>query len=131
MTNTGDCHASLAMTPSHFAMAGLAKSAGATSGTMEVASKQYYVYIMTNKRNTVLYVGVTNDLIRRIYQHKEKLADGFTTKYNIVKLVYYEVFEDIQNAIVREKQIKAGSRQKKVQLVNGINKEWRDLYDAL
>jgi len=98
---------------------------------MEVASKQYYVYIMTNKRNTVLYVGVTNDLIRRIYQHKEKLADGFTTKYNIVKLVYYEVFEDIQNAIVREKQIKAGSRQKKVQLVNGINKEWRDLYDAL
>jgi putative endonuclease len=86
---------------------------------------------MTNNRNTVLYVGVTNDLIRRVYEHKEKLADGFTRKYNIVKLVYYEIFEDIENAIIREKQIKAGSRQKKVQLINGINREWRDLYDEL
>jgi len=94
-------------------------------------SKQYYVYIMTNVRNTVLYVGVTNDLIRRIYEHKEKLVSGFTKKYNTVKLVYYEVFEDIENAILREKQIKAGSRQKKVQLINSTNKEWRDLYDEL
>jgi len=86
---------------------------------------------MTNSRNTVLYVGVTNDLIRRVYEHKEKLADGFTRKYNIVKLVYYEVFEDIENAILREKQIKAGSRQKKVQLINTINREWHDLYDEL
>jgi putative endonuclease len=86
---------------------------------------------MTNNRNTVLYVGVTDDLIRRVYEHKEKLADGFTKKYNIVKLVYYEVFEDIENAILREKQIKAGSRQKKVQLVNSINGKWRDLYDEL
>jgi putative endonuclease len=93
--------------------------------------KQYYVYIMTNVRNTVLYVGVTNDLIRRTYEHKEKLVSGFTKKYNIVKLVYYEVFEDIENAILREKQIKAGSRQKKVQLINSTNKEWRDLYDEL
>jgi putative endonuclease len=62
---------------------------------------------MTNNRNTVLYVGVTNDLIRRVYEHKEKLADGFTKKYNIVKLVYYEIFEDIENAILREKQVKA------------------------
>jgi putative endonuclease len=94
-------------------------------------SKQYYVYIITNVRNTVLYVGVTNDLIRRIYEHKEKLVDGFTKKYNIIKLVYYEVSEDIENAILGEKQIKAGSRQKKVQLINNINREWRDLYDEL
>ena len=87
--------------------------------------------MITNSRNTVLYVGVTNDLIRRVYEHKEKLADGFTRKYNITKLVYYEVFEDIENAILREKQIKAGSRQKKIQLINGMNKEWRGLYDEL
>jgi putative endonuclease len=86
---------------------------------------------MTNSRNTVLYVGVTNDLIRRAYEHKEKLADGFTRKYNITKLVYYEIFEDIENAILREKQIKAGPRQKKVQLINSINREWHDLYDEL
>ena len=86
---------------------------------------------MTNVRNTVLYVGVTNDLIRRVYEHKEKLASGFTKKYNIVKLVYYEVSDDIETAISREKQVKAGSRQKKVQLVNSTNKEWRDLYDEL
>ena len=94
-------------------------------------SKQYYVYIMTNIRNTVLYAGVTNDLIRRVYEHKQKLVDGFTKKYNIVKLVYYEVFEDIENAILREKHIKAGSRQKKVQLINSMNRGWRDLYDEL
>jgi putative endonuclease len=86
---------------------------------------------MTNAGNTVLYVGVTNDLMRRVYQHKEKLADGFTRKYNVVKLVYYEILEDIQNAIVREKQIKAGSRHKKLELINGMNREWRDLYDQL
>jgi putative endonuclease len=86
---------------------------------------------MTNNRNTVLYVGVTNDLIRRVYEHKEKLADGFTKKYNIVKLVYYEAFEDIENAILREKQIKAGSRQKKIQLIDSINREWHDMYDEL
>jgi putative endonuclease len=86
---------------------------------------------MTNVRNTVLYVGVTNGLIRRIYEHKEKLVNGFTKKYNIVKLVYYEVFDDIENAILREKQIKAGSRQKKLQLISSMNKEWRDLYDEL
>ena len=98
---------------------------------MAVVNKQYYVYIMTNRRNTVLYVGVTNDLIRRVYEHKQKLVNGFTGKYNIVKLVYYEVFDDIENAILREKQIKAGSRQKKVQLIDGTNREWRDLYDEL
>jgi len=93
--------------------------------------KQYYVYIMTNHRNTVLYVGVTSDLQRRVYEHKAKLVAGFTKKYNISKLVYYEVFEDIGNAILREKQIKAGSRQKKIDLINTMNKEWQDLYEEL
>ena len=94
-------------------------------------ARQYYVYIMTNRKNTVLYVGVTGDLIKRVYEHKAKLAGGFTSKYNIVKLVYYEVFEDIENAISREKQIKAGSRQKKVWLIDSTNRKWYDLYDAL
>jgi len=93
--------------------------------------KQYYVYIMTNAGNTVLYTGVTNDLKGRVYEHKEKLAGGFTGKYNITKLVYYEVFEDIKNAILREKQLKAGSRRRKIRLVNSMNKEWRDLYEGL
>jgi putative endonuclease len=92
---------------------------------------QYYVYIMTNKNNTVLYTGVTNDLKRRVYEHKEKLVAGFTKKYNVSKLVYYEIFEDPENAILREKQIKAGSRQKKMDLINGMNKEWNDLYGEL
>ena len=86
---------------------------------------------MTNKRNTVLYTGVTNDLKRRVYQHKEKLTEGFTKRYNIMKLVYYEVFEDIENAIWREKQIKAGSRRRKIELIDGMNREWRDLYESL
>ena len=64
--------------------------------------RQYYIYMMTNKRNTVIYTGVTNDLKRRVYEHKEKLAEGFTKKYNVTKLVYYEVFEDVENAILRE-----------------------------
>jgi len=88
--------------------------------------KQYYIYIMTNKRNTVLYTGVTNDR-RRAYEHREKLVEGFTKKYNITKLVYYEVFDSIENAILREKQIKGGSRQKKIDLINSMNKEWLDL----
>ena len=92
---------------------------------------QYYVYIMTNKYNNVLYTGITNDLKRRVYEHKEKLINGFTKKYNITKLVYYEVFEDPENAILREKQIKAGSRQKKIDLVNSINRKWLNLYEEL
>jgi len=92
---------------------------------------QYYVYMMTNKKNTVLYTGVTNDLKRRVYEHKEKMANGFTRKYNITKLVYYEVCEEVQSAISREKQLKAGPRQRKVELVNGMNREWRDLYEEL
>ena len=94
-------------------------------------SQQYYIYIITNQYNTVLYTGVTNDLIRRVYEHKEKLIAGFTKKYNVNKLVYYEIFTDINSAITREKQIKAGSRQKKIDLVNSMNPQWCDLYESL
>lgn len=94
-------------------------------------SNQYCVYIMTNKHNTVLYTGLTNDLKRRVYEHKEKLICGFTKKYNVTKLVYYEVFKDPENAILREKQIKAGSRQKKIDLINNMNRKWVDLYDEI
>ena len=93
--------------------------------------KQYYVYIMTNKINTVLYTGVTSDLKKRIWEHKEKVIDGFTKKYNINKLIFFEIYNDPENAILREKQIKAGSRIKKVELIIGINPEWKDLYDKL
>jgi putative endonuclease len=86
---------------------------------------------MTNKNNTVLYTGVTNNLQKRVYEHKEKLIEGFTKKYNVVKLVYYEIFDDPENAINREKQIKAGSRQKKLDLINSMNPEWKDFYDEL
>ena len=84
--------------------------------------KQFYVYIMTNKNNRVLYTGITNDLKKRVYEHREKFVNGFTKKYNVSKLVYYEIFEDPENAILREKKIKAGSRQKKIDLINSMNK---------
>jgi putative endonuclease len=86
---------------------------------------------MTNKNNKVLYTGITNDLKKRVYEHKGKFVDGFTKKYNVSKLVYYEIFEDPENAILREKKIKAGSRQKKIDLINSMNKEWADLYWGL
>jgi len=92
---------------------------------------QYFVYLMTNKNNTVIYTGVTNDLKRRVYEHKEKLIDGFTKKYNINKLVYFESTNDVYSAIRREKQIKAGSRKKKINLINIINKEWTDLFNDI
>ena len=94
-------------------------------------SRQYYIYIMTNKSNNIIYTGVTNNLKRRVYEHNQKLIKGFTKKYNVTKLVYYEVFEDIENAILREKQIKGGSRERKIDLVNMMNNEWRDLYEEL
>ncbi len=93
--------------------------------------KQYYVYIMTNKNHTVLYTGITNDIKRRVYEHKQKLVEGFTKRYNVTKLVYFEVFSDAYNAIAREKQIKGGSRQKKIDLINRMNPSWNDLYDEL
>jgi len=93
--------------------------------------KYYYVYILSNKYNNVLYVGITNDLIRRVYEHKNKLVDGFTEKYNVDKLVYYELFNDPTNAITREKQLKGYSRKKKVELITSFNPEWEDLYETL
>jgi len=92
---------------------------------------QYFVYIITNKNDTVLYTGVTNNLHRRVYEHREKMVEGFTKKYNINKLVYYEVFDNIESAIIREKQIKSGSRMKKIDLINSLNKKWVDLYEEL
>ncbi len=93
--------------------------------------KHYCVYILTNKRNTVLYNGVTSDLKKRVYQHREKLMGGFTNFYNVTKLVFYEVTDNVNSAIAGEKQIKAGSRKKKIDLVNGMNPEWRDLHEDL
>ncbi len=92
-------------------------------------SQHFFVYILTTKKNTVLYTGVTNDLKRRVYEHREKLANGFTKKYGASKLVYYEIFGDPENAILREKQIKGGSRQKKIDLINSKNPEWKELYE--
>jgi putative endonuclease len=93
--------------------------------------KQYYVYIITNKWNKVLYTGVTNNLKRRIQEHKSKTIQGFTKRYNVDKLVYYEDTENIESAILREKQIKGGSRKDKIQLVDTMNSEWRDLFNEL
>lgn len=86
---------------------------------------------MTNEHNTVLYTGITSDLKRRVYEYKEKMVDGFTSKYNVTKLVYYEILVRPEDAIFREKQIKAGSRQKKIDLINSMNNEWFDLYEGL
>ena len=91
----------------------------------------YCVYILANKVNTVLYTGVTNNLVKRVYQHKNKLADGFTKRYNVNKLVYFEVFNSIESAINREKQLKAGSRKAKIALVNQQNPNMDDLYKTI
>jgi len=87
------------------------------------------VYITTNKNNGVLYTGVTSNLYKRVSEHKNKAVDGFTSKYNITKLVYYEEYETMPEAIAREKQIKGGSRKKKIDLINSKNPEWKDLYE--
>jgi len=93
--------------------------------------KLYRVYILTNQRNRVLYTGVTGDLKARVHQHREKLLPGFTNRYDVSKLVYYEAGYDAAGAIVREKQIKAGSRRKKIELINHLNPKWCDLYEEL
>jgi len=90
-----------------------------------------YVYLLANKHNNVLYTGVTSDLIRRVYEHKNKLVKGFTQKYNVDRLVYYEACANIVVAIEREKQIKAWSRKKKDDLINALNPEWDDLYHSI
>ena len=93
--------------------------------------KQGFVYILANNHNTVLYVGVTSDLIRRVYEHKNKLVKGFTNTYNVDKLVYYEAFDNIVVAIEREKQIKKRSRKYKDTLIKEFNPNWEDLYEKL
>lgn len=94
-------------------------------------SKEYYIYLLTNKRLNVLYTGVTNDLIRRVYEHKNKLVDGFTKKYNVDRLVHYEAYSDVSDAITREKEIKGWSRTKKNSLINQGNPQWEDLFDEI
>ena len=89
----------------------------------------YYVYILTNWNDKVMYIGVTNDLERRLYEHKHQLLDGFTKHYNVHKLVYFEQASDVRAAIAREKQLKGWSRKKKNALISGMNPAWRDLSD--
>jgi putative endonuclease len=96
-----------------------------------VTEKQYYVYIMTNAKHSTLYTGFSNNLKARVWSHKGRFVDGFTKKYHVDMLVYYEATESVESALAREKQIKAGSRQKKIDLINSINPEWRDLYKEL
>ena len=91
----------------------------------------YYVYILANKYNNVLYTGVTNNLIKRVHEHKSKLVEGFTKTYNVDKLVYYEISEEVIVAIEREKQIKGFKRQKKIDLINNFNPNWDDLYNNI
>ena len=93
--------------------------------------KYSYIYILFNKPNGTLYTGVTSNLVKRVYEHKMKFIDGFTKKYGVDKLGYYEVYEDIKEAIKREKQIKGGSRQNKIKLIESINKDWNDLYNDI
>ena len=93
--------------------------------------KQYHIYIITNAHNTTLYVGVTSNLVQRIFQHKNKLVEGFTKKYNLHKLVYFEQTQDVQSAIAREKQLKSGSRKKKIALIEKANALWEDLYSDI
>ena len=93
---------------------------------------QYYVYILTNNHNNVLYTGVTNDLVRRVYEHRNHLAkDSFTARYNVEKLVYFEVTSDVYSALEREKQIKGWNRKRKNKLVESRNPNWEDLYPML
>ena len=93
--------------------------------------KRAYVYILSNKRNGTLYVGVTSNLVKRIFEHKEKAVNGFSAKYNLDLLVYYEERWNIEEAIQREKQLKAGNRKKKLSLIENINPDWKDLSEYL
>ena len=93
--------------------------------------KQYYLYILASKRNGTLYIGITNDIIRRVGEHKLKLIDGFTKKYNVALLMYYEDFNDVNEAILREKRLKKWNRDWKIRLIESINPNWDDLTDKL
>ena len=94
-------------------------------------SEQYYVYILASQRNGTLYIGVTSNLIKRVYEHKNNLAAGFTQKYDVHRLVYFETTDDINSAIRREKQIKKWNRNWKIELIEKDNPDWKDLYSAL
>ena len=102
-----------------------------SSNTLYNIKNQYYIYILSNKRNGTLYIGVTSNLIKRVYEHKKNLVDGFTKKYNIHKLAYYEITNDIESAIEREKQLKKWNRKWKLKLIEKSNPEWIDLYFGL
>ncbi|MBU2473020.1 MAG: GIY-YIG nuclease family protein [Patescibacteria group bacterium] len=91
----------------------------------------YFVYVLASKKNGTLYIGITDDLIKRVYEHKNNLVDSFTKKYNVHQLVYYETTNDIQSAIIREKQLKKWNRKWKLELIEKENPEWEDLYDDL
>ncbi len=91
----------------------------------------YYVYILTNKPNGVLYIGITNDLVKRVYQHKQNLVEGFTKKYHVHMLVYFEQFQQVKDAILREKQMKKWNRQWKINKIIALNPQWKDLYTDL
>ena len=92
---------------------------------------QYFVYILASKKNGTLYIGVTNNLLKRVYEHKNNLVEGFTQKYDVHNLVYYEIFRNIQDAITREKNIKKWKRKWKMELIEESNPNWEDLYDTL
>lgn len=93
--------------------------------------KHYFVYILASKRNGTLYIGVTNNLIRRVYEHKNDLIEGFTKKYRVHYLVYYEMTRDVKSAIEREKRLKKWNRKWKLELIEKMNPQWKDLYDGL
>jgi putative endonuclease len=94
-------------------------------------NKKFYVYILASKRNGTLYIGVTNDLIRRVFEHRNDMVDGFTKKYQVHRLVYYEIVDDSYNAILREKRLKKWNRDWKIKLIEKQNPDWNDLYDSL
>ena len=100
-------------------------------GACVTSSKQGYVYILFNKRNGILYTGVTSDLVKRVYEHKNRLQQGFTSKHQVDKLGYFEESDSITSAIEREKRIKGSSRRKKLDLIESINPGWKDLYDSI
>ena len=95
-----------------------------------MGQRNYYVYILTNKNHTTLYTGVTNNLLRRIFEHKQGIRRSFSHRYNLNKLVFYEIYPDIRSAINREKQIKAGPRRRKLQLIEDLNPDWDDLFET-
>ena len=94
-------------------------------------NKQYFVYILSNWNNKVIYIGITSNLIKRIYEHKNKVVKGFTEKYNVNKLVYYEIYTDAYTAIGREKQLKGLTRYKKEKIIESMNESWQDLYSSI